>query len=194
VALALTLALQATALGRSLGGDSSVAIGLKITRTGLASSALALRGRSVDRQHPGTFSVSTDVSQLPCPGQYLFHADTENDSNGNSSSYDALLRLYDPSSRPSEAGCGLTPPPLPGRLSFLLQGPKTRLFSIEGGRSNAGAFEGGLLFASTPECNRGYTLEASLDLTGWSRYAKFKVETLWYRTTLQGEKPSGERC
>ena len=194
MALALTLALQATALGRSLGGDSSVAIGLKITKAGLANSALALRGRSVDREHPGTFSVSTDISQLPCPGQYLVHADTENDSNGNSSSYNALLRLYDPSSRPTGAGCGISPPPLPGRLSVLLQGPKTRLFSVKGGRSNAGAFEGDLLFAATPECNQPYTLEATLDLAGWSRYAKFKVETLWFRTTLQGEKPSGERC
>jgi hypothetical protein len=194
VTLALILALQATGLGRSLGGDSSVAIGLQITKTGLASSALALRGRSVDRERPGTFGVSTDVSQLPCPGQYLFHADTENDSNGNSSSFDALLRLYDPSSQPTEAGCGIAPPPLPGRLSVLLQGAKTRLFSVKGGRSNAGAFEGGLLFASTPECNQRYTLEAALDLAGWSRYAKFKAETLWYRTTLQGEKPSGERC
>jgi len=186
--------LPATAAVRTLGGDSSVAIGLEVTKKGLASPALALRGRSVDRDRPGVFSVSTDVSQLPCPGQYVFHADTENDSNGNSSSYDALLRLYDPSSQPPGARCGIAPPPLPGRLSVLFQGAKTTLFSVRGSRANAGAFEGELLLASVPACDERYTLEATLDLSGWSRHAEFKAETLWYRTTLQGEKPIGERC
>lgn len=186
--------LPATAAGRALGGDASVAIGLEVTKRGLTNPALALRGRSVDRDQPGLFSVSTRVSQLPCPGQYVFHADTENDSNGNSSSYEALLRLYDPSSQPPGARCGIAPPPLPGRLSVLFQGPKTTLFSNRGSRANAGSFEGGLLLASVPVCDESYTLNAALDLSGWSRQAEFKVETLWYRTTLQGEKPAGERC
>lgn len=205
VALALTPALPAT-FGRAepagpssplLGqasSDTSVTVGLTVARTDPMRTTLALRGRSVDREEPAAYAVDTRVPRIPCPGEYRFHAATEDTSNGNSSSYTALLRFFDPSIRPAGARCGVTPPPRPGRMRVLLQNREQRLLSVKGGRSNAGPFEGRLSLLSLPECDRTYELAAGLDLAGWSRSVEFKVQTISYSTTLQGSPADGERC
>jgi hypothetical protein len=211
--LASTLTMQATALGLTTGdqrplkldepllpllaessSDTSVVIGLTVARTNPVRPTLDLRGRSIDRTEPGAYEVNTHVSRLPCPGEYRFHASTEDTSNGNSSSYSALLKLFDGSTHPAGLRCGGKPPPLPGRMSLRLQDQIDRLLLIKGGRSNAGAFEGRLDLASLPECNKTYTLEATLDLNGWRRSAEFKVRAIEVSSTLQRKPVEDKRC
>lgn len=174
--------------------DTSVAIGLTVARTNPVRPAFDLRGRSIDRKEPGEYTVGTQVSRIPCPGEYRFRAGTEDTSNGNSSSYSALLKLFDPSTRPIDARCGGRPPALPGRMSIRLQDQADRLFAVKGGRSNAGPFEGHLSLASLPECDRTYVLEATLNLTGWSRSAEFKVRAIELRSALQGRIVEEKQC
>lgn len=174
--------------------DTSVAIGLTVARTNPVRPTLDLRGRSIDRNEPEAYRVDTHVSRIPCPGEYRFHAGTEDTSNGSSSSYSALLKLYDPSTRPAGARCGGRPPALPGRMSVRLQDQVDKLFAVKGGRSNAGAFEGRLSLSSLPECDRTYVLETTLDLTGWSRSAEFKVRAIEVSSTLQGRSIEDKQC
>ncbi|HET8863197.1 MAG TPA: hypothetical protein VFM94_08105 [Solirubrobacterales bacterium] len=174
--------------------DTSVAVGLTVARTDPVRPTLDLRGRSIDRNEPEAYKVDTHVSRLPCPGEYRFHAGTEDTSNGNSSSYSALLRLFDGSTRPAGARCGSKPPPLPGRMSIRLQDQVNRLFVIKGGRSNGGAFEGSLSLSSLPACDKTYTLEATLALKDWSRSAEFKVRAIEIHSTLQRRPVEDKRC
>lgn len=213
IALALTLTLQATALGRGpvddppleaptpfaplrveRSTDTTVTIGLKVARTNPAHPTFDLRGRSIDRHEVGAYKVDTRISQIPCPGEYRFDAATEDNSNGNSSSYSALLRLFDPVTHPSGARCGGAPPAFRGRMSVLLQDRVERLFLAKGTRSNGGAFAGRLFLSSLPECDKTYGLEAALDLNGWSRSAEFKVQAIRIDTTLQGRQAESKRC
>ena len=174
--------------------DTSVVIGMTVARTNPVSPTFDLRGRSIDRRKPGEYEVSTHVSRIPCPGEYRFRAGTEDTSNGNSSSYSALLRIFSPSTHPAEAPCGARPPAFPGRMSIRLQDQVNRLFQVKGGRSNAGAFEGHLSLSSLPECDKTYMLEATLNLTGWSRRAEFKVRAIELRSILQGEIVEDRQC
>lgn len=174
--------------------DTSVTIGLKFAQTNPMRPTLDLRGRSIGHEETGAYKVETNISRTPCSGEYRFHAATEDTSNGNSSSYSALLRLFSPSSHPAGARCGGAPPSLPGRMSVLLQDRVERLFLVQGSRSNAGAFEGSLSLASLPECDKNYTLETTLDLAGWSRKFEFKVQAIKINTTLQGRPIESKRC
>jgi hypothetical protein len=174
--------------------DTSVIIGLTVAQTDPVRPTLDLRGRSVDRNEPGTYEVDAHVSRIPCPGEYQFHAATEDTSNGNSSSYSALLRLFDPSPRLPGAHCGRTPPPHPGRMSVRLQDRTENLFTVKGGRSNAGAFEGRLDFSSVPECDKTYTLDATLDLAGLSRRVEFNVRAIELNVNLPGRATEDKRC
>jgi hypothetical protein len=174
--------------------DTSVTIGLKVARTNPAHPTFDLRGRSIDRHEVGAYKVDTRVSQIPCPGEYRFEAATEDSSNGNSSSYSALLRLSDPVTHPSGARCGGAPPPLRGQMSILLQNRVERLFLAKGTRSNGGAFGGKLFLSSLPECDKTYVLEAALDLDDWSRSAEFKAQAVKIDTTLQGRPAESKRC
>lgn len=169
-------------------------IGLTVVRTNPVRPAFDLNGRSVDREEPEEYKVDTDISRIPCPGEYHFRAGTEDTSNGNSSSYSALLRLFSPSTRPAEARCGVKPPPLPGRMRIRMQDQVDRLFAVKGGRSNGGEFGGHLFLSSLPKCDRTYVLEAKLDLTGWSRRAEFKVRAIELRSTLQGRIVEDKQC
>lgn len=155
---------------------------------------LDLRGRSVDRNEPAAYEVDTHISRIPCPGEYHFHAATEDTSNGNSSSYSALLRLFDPSPRLPGAHCGGTPPLRPGRMSVRLQNRTETLFTVKGARSNAGAFEGSLVFSSVPECDKTYTLDAALDLAGSSRRIEFNVRAIELNVNLPGRATEDKRC
>lgn len=188
VALLLALAPPAPA------SDSSITLGLRVARTNPVRPTLDLRGTTVGRDNPGAFRVETHIARIPCPGEYRFDAAEEDSSNGNSSTYSALLRLFDPSIRPAGSRCGGPPPLLPGRVNVLLQDRVDRLFVVRGARSNGGAFEGGLSFSRLPQCDRSYELEADLDLAGWSRSAEFKVQVLEIHTTLQGRPVQSERC
>lgn len=174
--------------------DTSVTVGLTVAQTSPARPTLDLRGRSIGRDETEDYKVETRVPRIPCPGEYRFHAATEDTSNGNSSSYSALLRLFDPSVHPPGARCGGSPPPLPGQMRVLLQSRVDRLFLVQGARSNAGAFEGKLSLSSVPECNKNYTLEAALNLSGWSRSVEFKVQAIEINTTLQGRPAESKRC
>ncbi|HSS04473.1 MAG TPA: hypothetical protein VLK89_04710 [Solirubrobacterales bacterium] len=211
--LVFTLALQAKALGHASTGDpsfeiatpfspliaesssdTSVIVGLTIARTDPTRPTLDLRGRSVSRYEPEAYKVDTHISRIPCPGEYRFHAATEDSSNGNSSSYSALLRLFDPSAHPPGTPCNQAPPPLPGEMRVLLQDGLEKLFAVKGGRSNGGTFEGGLFLSSLPECDKTYTLKATLELAGWSRSAEFKVRAIELSSTLQGRTIEDKRC
>lgn len=174
--------------------DTSVVIGLTVARTDPVRPTFDLRGRSIDREEPGEYTVSTDVSRIPCPGEYRFRAGMEDTSNGNSSSYSALLKLFDPSTQPVDARCGGKPPALPGRMSIRLQDQVNRLFTVKGGRSNAGRFEGHLSLVSLPECDKTYVLEATLSLTGWSRSAEFKVRAIELKAILPGRIVEEKQC
>jgi hypothetical protein len=185
---------DATATAAESSGNASVTIGLQVARTNPQRQTLDLRGNSISRQEPEAFDVDTHIRQIPCPGEYLFHADEEDSSNGNSSSYRALVKLFHPSPDPAGAPCGGVPPPLPGRMTVLLQDRADRLLAITGKRSNAGAFEGGLTLSHLPECDKTYTLEAALDLASWSRRVEFKLRALEIEVTLQGKPIESERC
>ena len=174
--------------------DTSVTIGLTVARTNPMRPTLALRGRSVDREDPAAFKVDTRISRIPCAGEYRFHAATEDTSNGNSSSYTALLRLFDPSIHPAGERCGVAPPPLPGRMSVLLQSQAESLFLVKGSRSHSGAFEGRLSLHSLPECDKIYELAANLELAGSSRGIEFKVQTISFSVSLQGKPADSKRC
>jgi hypothetical protein len=174
--------------------DTSVIIGLTVAEMDPVRPTLDLRGRSVSRSEPGTYKVDTHISRIPCPGEYRFHAATEDTSNGNSSSYSALLKLFDPSARLPGAHCGGTPPPRPGRMSIRLQDRTENLFTVKGGRSNAGAFEGSLAFSSVPECDKTYTLDAALELVGWSRRIEFNVRAIELNVNLPGRTTEDKRC
>ena len=169
-------------------------IGLRVARDAPPVPTLNLRGRSVDRSQPGAYQAETHILHIPCPGEYRFHAGTEDTSNGNSSGYKALIRLFDPSPSPAEVPCGGRPPPLQGHMSIRLQDKLNQLFVVKGGRSNAGAFEGGLTLSSLPQCNRTYTLEASLDLAGWDRSVMFDMQTISFSSTLQERTIEDKRC
>jgi len=174
--------------------DTSVVIGLTVARTNPVSPTLDLRGRSVDSHEPGAYKVDAHVSRIPCPGEYRFHAATEDTSNGDSSSYSALLRLFSPSAQPPGVGCGGAAPSLPGRMSVRLQDRTEELFSVTGGRSNAGPFAGDLLLSSVPECDKTYVLEATLDLAHWDRSVEFKVQAIKLNATVQRRTIEDKRC
>ncbi len=173
---------------------TSVTIGLTVAQTSPVRPTLDLRGRSIGRDETEAYKVETRIPRIPCPGEYRLHAATEDTSNGNSSSYSALLRLFSPSVHPAGARCGGSPPSLPGHMSVLMQDRVDRLFLVQGARSNAGAFEGMLSLSSVPECDKSYTLEAILDLAGWSRRVEFKVLTIEIDTALQGRPAESKRC
>lgn len=174
--------------------DTSVTIGLTVAQKSPVRPALDLRGRSISRNETEDYKVEARIPRIPCPGEYRFHAATEDTSNGNSSSYSALLRLFSPSVHPAGARCGGSPPPLPGHMSVLMQDRVDRLFLVQGVRSNAGAFEGRLSLSSVPECDKSYTLETTLDLAGWSRSVEFKAQAIEIDTTLQGRPAESKRC
>jgi hypothetical protein len=175
-------------------GQPSVTIGLQAVRASSLRPTLALRGHSIGREEPEAFKVETDLSQVPCPGEYHFETAEEDSKNGNSSTYDALIRLFDPAAHPANARCGGPLPPLRGHMNVLLQDRVNRLFAIKGARSNGGAFEGRLTLSGLPQCGRSYTLEADADLAGWSRSLEFKVQVIEINTTLQGKPAQSDRC
>jgi len=173
--------------------DPSVTIRLTVVRADPARPTIDLRGRTVGRNEPDTYRVDTQISRIPCAGEYRLRTETEDTSNGNGNSYSALLRLFSPSPSPAGAGCGGRPPPRPGRMSVRLQNQADKLFAIKGSRSNSGTFEGGLSLSHLPECDESYVLEAALDLTGWSRSFGFRVQTIKFSSTLRGQTTE-EQC
>lgn len=191
--LALAWAAPAGAWGFE-GGDPSVTIGLQAIHSNALRPTLDLRGHSIDREDSEAFSVDTHLSRVPCPGEYRFKAAEENSSNGNSSTYDALIRLAAPTAHPVGGRCGGALPPVRGQMSVLLQDRIDSLFVVKGSRSNGGAFGGRLTLSSLPQCHKSYTLEVNVDLTGWSRNLEFRVQVLEVNTTLQGEPAESDRC
>jgi hypothetical protein len=155
---------------------------------------LGLRGNRTSPGNSGTFKVAASIYSVPCPGEYRFEAAQENTGNGNSATYTALIRLFDPSSHPPGARCGVSPPPLPGRVSVSLAALDDELFVLHGTRRNPGPFKGTLSFVSFLQCNRPYRLETALDLAGWTRSLDFRLQVLEVNATLQGKKLPGERC
>jgi hypothetical protein len=191
--LALAWASPAGAWGFG-GGDPSVTIGLQAIHSNSLRPTLDLRGHSIDHEDSEAFSVDTHLSRVPCPGEYRFEAAEENSSNGNSSTYDALIRLAGPTAHPAGERCGGALPPVRGQMSVLLQDRIDSLFVVKGSRSNGGAFGGRLTLSSLPQCHKSYTLEVNVDLTGWSRSLEFRVQVLEVNTTLQGEPAESDRC
>ncbi len=189
--MALALA-WAPAGARGVGaGDPSVTIGLQAIHSNSLRPTLDLRGHSIDREDSETFSVDTRLSRVPCPGEYRFEAAEENSSNGNSSTYDALIRLV---GLTAGGHCGSALPLVRGQMSVLLQDRLDSLFVVKGSRSNGGAFGGRLTLSSLPQCHKNYTLEVNVDLAGWSRSLEFRVQVLEVNTTLQGEPAESDRC
>jgi hypothetical protein len=174
--------------------DSSVTIGLELTRKGTEKPALSLRGNSISREEPSAFRVDTHIARIPCPGEYRFDAAEEDSSNGNSSTYSALIRLLSFSAHPADSRCGASLPPLPGRMSIYLQDRVEAFFAVQGARSNAGPFKGPLSFNGVPQCDRDYRLETELDLARWSRSVDFKVKVIQIDVTLQGKSIESKRC
>ena len=191
--LALAWASPAGALGFGA-GDPSVTIGLQAIHSNSLRPTLDLRGHSIDREDSEAFSVDTLLSRVPCPGEYRFEAAEEDSGNGNSSTYNALIRLAGPTAHPDGGRCGGALPPVRGQMSVLLQDRVDRLFVVKGTRSNGGAFGGRLTLTSLPQCDRNYTLEANVDLAGWSRSLEFRVQVLEVNATLQGKSIESERC
>ena len=174
--------------------ESSITLGLEISRTDAARPTLDLRGHRTTPGNSGTFKVGANISRIPCPGEYRFEAAQENTGNGNSATYTALVKLFDPSSHPPGARCGVSPPPLPGRVSVSLATLDSELFVLHGTRRSAGQFKGTLSFVSFLECGRAYRLETALDLAGWNRSFDFGLRVVEVNATLQGKKLPDERC
>lgn len=191
--LALAWAVPAGAWGFGV-EDPSVTIGLQAIHSNSLRPTLDLRGHSIHRDDSEAFSVDTNLSRVPCPGDYRFEAAEEDSSNGNSSTYDALIRLVGLTDHPAGGRCGGALPPVRGHMSVLMQDRVNRLFVVKGSRSNGGAFGGRLTLSSLPQCDRSYTLEANVDLVDWNRSLAFRVQVLEVNTTLQGKSIESERC
>ena len=65
---------------------------------------LHLRGLRTTPGNSSAFDVSAYITRVPCQGQYLFTAAQENTLNGNSQTYDALIRLFE--AHPAGGRCG----------------------------------------------------------------------------------------
>ena len=195
-ALAVILTSMPAAASTNAGNsaESSITVGLEVSRSGAERPLLAVRGYRNGPGATGTFEVDADVSRIPCPGAYRFEAAQENTRNGNSATYTALIKLLDPELRPPGARCGVAPPPLSGQIRIALGARESEPFVLRGERRGGGQFKGRLSFISFPECDRPYQLKTALDLAGWDRNVDFRVRILEVDATIQGKKVLDERC
>lgn len=216
--LVLTWMPPASALGREAPSDTpfaiaspnrliaessaktSITLGLEVLQTDAEElTMLELHGRRTAANNSAPFKVSVPIARVPCPGSYLFTAGQEDTLNGNTVTYTALIRLFDPDARPAGARCGVRPPQLPGRLEMILSTPerngheKKDTFLLEAEREGTGPFGGTLTFKQLPEC-RDYRLRTALDLDGWERVVDFKVQILEFKWTFQGREVKPQRC
>jgi hypothetical protein len=155
---------------------------------------LDLRGRRTQPGNSSLFRVSAHVSRMPCSGKYTLTAAQEDDLNGNTQTYTALIKLFEPEARPLGTRCGLLPPRLPGHVEIKLHDSEETTFRLDADRQGGGPFGGSLMFKIYPECDRDYRLETSLDLSGWSRSIDFRARVLEFSATFQGRQTPTQRC
>lgn len=173
---------------------SSVTVGLEVARSGTVRPALTIRGNRTSASDTGPFRAETEVSRIPCPGEYRFEAAQEDARTGNSATYTALIELFDLSASPAAARCGIPPPPLAGRVSILVEAHGDETFVLHGKRRNGGRFKGELFFKEFLRCGRPYRLSADLDLVGLRREFDFKAHVIEVRAEFQGRKIPNQRC
>jgi hypothetical protein len=155
---------------------------------------LDLRGRRTQPDNSSLFRVSAQVSRIPCPGEYRLTSAQEDDLTGNTETYTALIKLFEPEAHPAGTRCGLSPPRLPGHVEIILHDPEERTFRLDADREGGGPFGGSLMFRIYPECDRDYRLETDLDLSGWSRSIEFRVRVIEFSATFQGRRIPTQRC
>jgi hypothetical protein len=155
---------------------------------------LDLRGRRTQPDNSSLFRVSAHVSQMPCSGEYRLTSAQEDDLTGNSETYTALIKLFEPEAHPPGTRCGIPPPRLPGHVEITLHDAEERTFRLDADRHGGGPFGGSLMFRIYPECDRDYRLETDLDLSGWSRSIEFKLRVLEFSATFQGRRIPTQRC
>jgi hypothetical protein len=185
---------QTNPLVAETAAKASVTIALALTGAGAEErAALSLRGRRTRPGNSGPFKVSAQVSRLLCPGEYTLTMAQEDDLNGNSVSYIALVRLLQPQKDPPGSRCGVSPPRLPGHVGVRLRGPEGWIFNLEGDRQGPGPFAGMLIFKVFPGC-ADYRLETELDLSIWRRNFAFEFRVLEFSGSFQGRPIHPQRC
>jgi hypothetical protein len=174
--------------------NASVTIALELTGAdGEGQPVLEIRGRRTRPGNSGPFRVSTRVYRTPCAGEYTLSLAQEDDLNGNTVTYRALVKLLKPDEHPPGAPCGLEPPRRPGHVEIKLRDPERRIFDLDADRSGGGPFNGELTFEAFPGCE-DYQLETDLELTGWRRRADFELQVLEFSGSYQGRPIPTQRC
>lgn len=165
--------------------SSKTIVALSLTRAGKAKEAVAIRGASIGTD-PTRFSAVATFSQIPCPGQYRYEAQTENQKNGALSAYSAIVSLA-PLSPDRDPPCGDAPPPRPGAAEISISSEGEPIDSIDGRGSGSGGFFGELTTTSQPECDRRYTVTFDLDLRGWARSIRYRLKVDRWRAEALGQ-------
>jgi hypothetical protein len=174
--------------------NASVTIALELASTdGEGQPVLEIRGRRTRPGNSGPFRVSTRVYRTPCVGEYTLSLAQEDDLNGNTVTYRALVKLLKPGEHPPGASCGLEPPRRSGRVEIKLHDPEKRILDLDADRSGGGPFVGELTFETFPGCE-DYRLETDLELTGWRRRVDFELQVLEISGSYQGRPIPTQRC
>lgn len=179
----VALAQLAVASAAALAASETV-MGLRLERASTGAEALEIRGASVESE-PARFAAVGNLSQIPCPGSYRYSLQSENQQTGALSSYTALVSLA-PLPADGPPSCGAVPPPRPGTLRISLSGREETIDFGKAARLGSEGFFGTLTMGAQPECGQRYGLSVDVDVRGWDRSVRYRLEVARWTSEAQG--------
>ncbi len=187
---AVPVATAAPSSGTTLAASETV-IGLGLKRVSTGKEALAIRGASVGSAIT-EFDAVAIVPRIPCPGEYQYSLQSENQDTGAQSEYEAtavLSRLG--SDRPP---CGGESPALAGTLRISVSGDEETIDFGPGRLSGSESFFGDLTLGTQPICGQRYRLAISADLRGRNRSVRYRFRVTNWRSKAMGRKLESDVC
>jgi hypothetical protein len=167
-------------LGWSQSGQASAepsAISAQLRQEARGKRVLVTRGSSIAKLQGETFTASTKVSRIPCPGKFRFEVETEDLRTGGLTAYSVDISLSQFRSWPPGIACGVSIPALPGMGSVVLMGGSgASPLWLKGQRAGFGNFIGRLRVAGFPACGISYELRATFDLRQWDRAFYYEAQ------------------
>jgi hypothetical protein len=148
---------------------------------------MTARGGSKESDPFGEFATTAQVSRIPCPGHYVIQLSTENQDNGATSAYHAIVDLTRPPGAPSTPRCGELVPPQSGTALVVITGPHEP-FKLEGKKESSAGFFGTIDLYAQPDCSSTYGLRVTVDLNRWRRSVRYRMAVDDASSVDQGQK------
>lgn len=145
------------------------------------------------RQNPN-YASTANLFRTPCPGRYEYLLETEAWPDGPAATATATATvILSPGPRSPAIACGEALPPRPGRFEATIANLDEPL-ALRGERNGSGPFVGFLALGVEPECNLSYTLAFAVDLDGWRRSLRYRMDVQRVEFTRQGNPEPRLSC